>query len=118
VRDLRTNLVFPSQNGTRISNRNLQRAFTIALKKAKIRDFHFHDTRHTFGSRLAMAGKDIYLIKNLVGHRQLRMVERYAHHNVESLRNGIEALETMKREVIERGRGTNPSQLEGHSESG
>jgi integrase len=32
-------LAFPSQNGTRISNRNLFRAFDAALQRAKIEDF-------------------------------------------------------------------------------
>ena len=99
VRNIRSNLVFPSGNGTRISNRNLERAFTNALKKAKIDNFRFHDLRHTFASRLAMAGKDIYLIQRLLGHREPRMVQRYAHHSIDSLRSGIEALETLGREA-------------------
>jgi integrase len=110
VRHLHINLVFPSANGTRISTRNLERAFTSALKKAKIESVRFHDLRHTFASRLAMAGKDLYLIQRLLGHKDPRMVQRYAHHSVESLREGIEALETVRREVIESGRVTIPSQ--------
>jgi len=102
VRHLHTNLVFPSQSGTRISNRNLERAFTGALKKAKVDGLRFHDLRHTFASRLAMAGKDLYLIQRLLGHREPRMVQRYAHHSVESLRNGIEILETLKREASDK----------------
>jgi integrase len=102
VRHLHSNLVFPSQSGTRISNRNLERAFANALKKVKVEGLRFHDLRHTFASRLAMAGKDLYLIQRLLGHREPRMVQRYAHHSIESLRNGIEVLETLKKEASDK----------------
>jgi hypothetical protein len=42
------------------------------------------------------------------------MVERYAHHSVESLKEGIEVLEVQRKEVNERGYVTIPSLLEGH----
>jgi len=80
VRHINTSLVFPSKNATRISNRNLQRAFYVALKKAQVEGLRFHDLRHTFASRLAMAGKDLYVIQKLLGYKEPRMVQRYAHH--------------------------------------
>ena len=115
VRRIHSTLVFPSAKGTRMSNRNLERAFTKAMKKAGIEAFRFHDLRHTFASRLAMAGKDLYVIQRLLGHREPRMVQRYAHHSIESLRNGIEVLETLKKEAIERNRVTILSQSQ-HNE--
>jgi integrase len=38
-----------------------------------------HTCRHTFGSRLAMAGKDIRTIQELMGHRDITMTVRYTH---------------------------------------
>ena len=110
VRHINTSLVFSSNNATRISNRNLQRAFYVALKKAQVEGLRFHDLRHTFASRLAMAGKDLYVIQKLLGHKEPRMVQRYAHHSVESLRNGIEVLEVLKKEAKEGDRVTILSQ--------
>jgi integrase len=93
IRRLHCSLVFPSENGTQITASNLGRAFRNVLKKLDIKDFRFHDLRHTFASRLAQNGIDLYLIQKLLGHREPRMVQRYAHHSVESLRAGIEVLE-------------------------
>jgi site-specific recombinase XerD len=48
--------------------------------------------RHTFASRLAMAGVDIRTIQELGGWRSLKMVERYAH---QSRRHKAEAVKRL-----------------------
>jgi integrase len=54
---LRSHWVFPSETGeTPLNSQNfINRVFRPALRAAKIRDFSWHDLRHTFASRLAMA---------------------------------------------------------------
>jgi site-specific recombinase XerD len=49
------------------------------LLQAAIEDFHWHDLRHTFASRLVMAGVDIYTVCKLLGHHDIKMTMRYAH---------------------------------------
>lgn len=69
-----------------------QRTFKKALSSAKIANFHFHDLRHTFASRLVQSGVDIYAVQKLLGHRDGRMTQRYAHISSEYLREAISKL--------------------------
>jgi len=75
---------------SKLFNQALERAFSKCVKKARIQDLHFHDLRHSFGTRLSQRGIDVLKIKALLGHKTLMMTSRYVHHNVESLRNALE----------------------------
>jgi len=71
-------LVFPSpQNPTRPWESRA--AWLAVLEKAKIDDFRFHDLRHTAASYLAMNGASTNEIAEVLGHKTLAMVKRYAH---------------------------------------
>lgn len=78
VRSLADDRVFPpvkEKSGTR----SLRTAWEIALKKAEITDFHWHDLRHTAASYLAMSGVSLVEIAKILGHRTMQMVSRYSH---------------------------------------
>lgn len=92
VKNLSSEHVFLTSNGTPFIARNVVRSFSLALEKAKITNFRFHDLRHTFATRLIHAGVDLYTIQRLGRWRSLSMVMRYAHHSVESLRTSMEAV--------------------------
>jgi integrase len=55
-----------------------------ALAQAKITGFRFHDLRHTCASYLAQNGASLLEIADVMGHRQLAMVKRYAHLTTDS----------------------------------
>ena len=56
-----------------------RKEWAAALDRSGVRDFRFHDLRHTFASHLTMAGIDIRTVQELLGHSTLRMTERYSH---------------------------------------
>lgn len=101
VRHIKGNHVFVSQSGTRIIQRNLLRAFYPAMETAKIENFRFHDLRHTFATRLVQAGVDLYTVSKLLGHKDVRMTQRYAHHCPESLRGGVEVLDKISTNLVQ-----------------
>ena len=70
--------------------------FKDAVDRAKIENFHFHDLRHTFASRLVMAGVDLRTIQALMGHKSINMTLRYAHLAPEHLKKAVEVLDTLK----------------------
>jgi site-specific recombinase XerD len=57
----------------------------------------FHTLRHTHASRLLEAGTDIYLVKTLLGHRNITTTERYLHVKADNLRSAVKKMENMKR---------------------
>lgn len=82
--------VFSSPQGKRLHN--LERYWRPALREAKIPDFRFHDLRHTFASRLAMGGVDLYTLQRAGGWKSQAMVQRYAHLSPDHLRAAVERL--------------------------
>jgi integrase len=93
VRPLKEALVFLDPAGQAVDIHELRWAFEKALSKAGIEDFRFHDLRHTFATRLAQNGVDLFTIQKLLGHKSYATTERYAHHYTESLRRGINVLD-------------------------
>jgi site-specific recombinase XerD len=53
--------------------------FNEAVAQAGIKDFHWHDLRHTFASRLVMSGVPLRTVQELMGHKSIQMTCRYAH---------------------------------------
>jgi integrase len=62
------------------------------LEASKISNFHWHDLRHTFASRLVMAGVDIFTVSKLLRHGNVATSQRYAHLTDAHLQQAIERL--------------------------
>lgn len=84
-------LVFCKANGAAWGA--ITTAFSVALKKAKITGFRFHDLRHTCASWLIMDGATLMEVKELLGHQSLGMTLRYAHLAPGRLRDAVGRLD-------------------------
>ena len=79
-RQIATALLFPAKKGQKPQKAiNLRGAWEAALQKAEINDFRFHDLRHSCASYLAMNHASLAEIAEVLGHKTLQMVKRYAH---------------------------------------
>lgn len=56
-----------------------RRWFEPVVKAANLTAFSWHCLRHTFASRLVMAGVDIRTVQELMGHKTIAMTVRYSH---------------------------------------
>ncbi|OJW49092.1 MAG: integrase [Alphaproteobacteria bacterium 41-28] len=78
TRNIDSDLVFPSPSNP-MKPWNSRTSWVSVLKKANIQDFRFHDLRHSCASYLAMNGASLAEIAEVLGHKTLQMVKRYAH---------------------------------------
>jgi integrase len=53
--------------------------FDDAVTESKLRNFHWHDLRHMFASRLRMKGAPLQDLADLLERNSLTMTRRYAH---------------------------------------
>jgi len=77
LRQLCCNLVFPGKNLK--DPIDIRTPWETALKRAGVHDYKFHDNRHSAASYLAMNGASLAEIAEILGHKTLQMVKRYAH---------------------------------------
>jgi len=67
-------------------------AFNAAVKRANIKDFKFHDLRHTFSSQVLLRGGSLKDIQELLGHKTMTMTLRYAHLTQEHKKRAVNLL--------------------------
>src|SRR5215510_11805715 len=88
--------VFCNRIGT--PYKSFRSAFETAVQKAGVADFTFHDLRHTFASRLVMAGVDLPTVKELLGHKDISMTLRYTHLSTDHKQHAVRLLEQFRSE--------------------
>ncbi len=85
-------LVF-HHNGKRVSPHGwLKSDFKRAVKAAGLSGTVFHTLRHTFATQQRFLGRDVTVIKELLGHRSINTTMRYAHFGPTELRDAVQEL--------------------------
>ena len=92
----KSNYVF-KKNGRKFNSDYISKAFKKAVTEAVKENLidskiHFHDLRHSFASNLAQKGVSLYIIKELLGHTDIKTTMIYSHLKPENLRSAVELL--------------------------
>lgn len=83
-------LIFKSQRENSTNSVSIRSAFQKALRDAGIKEFRWHDLRHTAASYLAMDGATQGELMAILGHRSPHMTRRYAHYSQKHLADLME----------------------------
>jgi len=73
-----------------------------ALERAGIKDFRFHDLRHTWASWHRQAGTSCDELKDLGGWKSRQMVDRYAKFATENLLSAASRIESGRGDGVSR----------------
>ena len=73
-----SNFLFTNTIGEQLSDRSLQQAFKLALKRAKInKNVSFQVLRHSFATHLLESGQSIKSLQQVLGHKNIRSTQKY-----------------------------------------
>ena len=80
----------PKHQGKRLVDPG--RGFERACELAGVEDFTWHCLRHTFGTWQAMAGTPVHVLKELMGHTDVRTTMIYVHAAAVETRSAVERM--------------------------
>jgi len=92
VRRIDCDFIFPGIAGKVRASAGMSETFINLFDRAGIKDFRFHDLRHTFASHLVMGGVDLFTVGKLLGHRHTKMTARYSHLSEGYLHKAVDNL--------------------------
>ena len=71
----------------------ISKQFKKIIRKANLcDDIHFHTLRHSFASILVHRGVSLYVVKELLGHEDIKTTQVYNHLTQVSLSNTVSLL--------------------------
>jgi len=90
----RGSYVFSRSDGNPIGS--VQKVWEAARRKAGFPDLRIHDLRHTIASLALQGGVPLSVVSKMLGHSTPAITHRYAHLELDHLRDGFEKALTVK----------------------
>lgn len=85
--------VFYTKKGFRLNEDYVSKNFKKTLRKTNLNSkIHFHTLRHSFASNLVQKGASLYVVKELLGHEDIKTTQIYAHLTQKSLTEAVNLL--------------------------
>jgi integrase len=81
---------------------SVKNGWASACRKAGITNLHWHDLRHTFGTRAVDGGANLRDVQMVMGHKSLKTTEGYAHATDEGKRPVVAAVENSGHSLVTR----------------
>ena len=84
---------FAGRQGRPLSARTVQYRFEFWLRRAGVRRaLSVHALRHSFGTLLYQATRDLLLVSRALGHRDVKSAQRYAYLDDRALARAVNGL--------------------------
>lgn len=89
----KTNLVFYRKKNIILNGEYISKQFKVAVRAAALNDdIHFHTLRHSFASNLVQRDVNLYVVKELLGHENIKTTQIYSHLTQSSLSKAVSLL--------------------------
>lgn len=81
-----------NQDGLNLKVSTISKDFGNCVKRAEIKDFRFHDLRHTFATRYLQGGGKIERLQMILGHSTIEQTRKYAHVITDDLHEDLKTV--------------------------
>lgn len=87
------NYIFYRIKGIKFNENYVSKQFKVAVRDCGLNDnIHFHTPRHSFASRLIQKGASVFVVKELLGHEDIKTTQIYSHLKTENLTEAVNLL--------------------------
>lgn len=82
--------IFYRKSNIKFNEDYVSKQFKKSIRTANLNDnIHFHTLRHSFASNLVQRGVNLYVVKELLGHEDIKTTQIYSHLTQNSLSNAV-----------------------------
>ncbi|MBE0551903.1 MAG: tyrosine-type recombinase/integrase [Ignavibacterium sp.] len=82
--------IFNRKTDIKFNEDYVSKQFKKALRAAELNDdIHFHNLRHSFASNLVQRGVNLYVVKELLGHEDIKTTQIYSHIQNQNLYDAV-----------------------------